>query len=147
MAKLKHKIPKSIHLINLALQTAHIQRCFPSFSCQIRKGYAVWCGSLQPRVTSPAYQVEIHYKLMDIPKVKIISPPLSPKTPHVYAGGFLCLYWPDEWRWRQDRLIAETILPWTASWLYYYELWLDTDQWLGPSSHDNLAEQKICQHA
>lgn len=32
-------------------------------------------------------------------------------------------------------LIAKTILPWTALWLYYYELWLDTGKWLGPSSH------------
>jgi len=32
-------------------------------------------------------------------------------------------------------LIATTILPWTALWLYYYELWLDTGKWLGPSSH------------
>jgi hypothetical protein len=32
-------------------------------------------------------------------------------------------------------LIATTLIPWTALWLYYYELWLDTGKWLGPSSH------------
>ena len=52
-----------------------------------------------------------------------------------YPDGSLCLYWPHEWWWRSDCIIAETIIPWTASWLYFYELWLDTGEWLGPSSH------------
>jgi len=53
----------------------------------------------------------------------------------VYADETLCLFWPDEWIWRGHELVAETIIPWTALWLYYYELWLDTGEWLGPSSH------------
>ncbi len=57
-------------------------------------------------------------------------------NPHLYADGSLCLYWPKEWRWSRKAIIAETILPWAANWLLYYELWLDTGEWLGPSSHD-----------
>jgi hypothetical protein len=147
MAKAKTRIRSTTHPLNLAIQAAHIHHRFLNFVCRIHKGRAVWRGTLQPRMTSPLYQVEISYRLMDVPKVRIISPPLASNTPHLYPDGSLCLYWPKEWRWRQDQLIAETILPWAALWLYYYELWLDTDQWLGPSSHHPVPEGKICQPA
>ena len=31
---------------------------------------------------------------------------------------------------RKD-LISDTIIPWVADWLLYYELWLATGEWLG----------------
>lgn len=76
-----------------------------------------------------------------MPIVRVLSPALAPDAPHVYRGGELCLYWPKEWRWYGDELIAETIVPWTASWLFYYELWLDTGKWLGPSSHPDAGSK------
>lgn len=93
-------------------------------------------GYLQPQFTSPLYLVKVVYKLKDIPRVWVVSPTLHPKAVHLYADKHLCLYWPKEWGWRSDQLIANTIIPWTGSWLFFYELWLDTGKWLGPSSHD-----------
>jgi hypothetical protein len=89
---------------------------------------------------SPIYQIEVEYKLKKVPIVKIVNPPLASKAPHLYRDGYLCLYWPKVWMWQQDDLVAETIIPWAASWLYYYELWLDTGNWLGPSSHNPIVE-------
>ena len=34
-----------------------------------------------------------------------------------------------------SKLIANTIIPWTVEWLYYYELWLATGEWLGGGEH------------
>lgn len=136
MARRNPSAPRSPKPINLALQDVHVQRRFSTFSCRIKRGCATWRGHLQPRAVSPIYQIEIQYKQKQIPKVKVISPELVPNAPHLYADKSLCLYWPKEWRWRQDRLIAEIIIPWAASWLYFYELWLDTGKWLGTSSHD-----------
>lgn len=137
MAKRKSRLPNSKRPINLALQNAHVQRQFSNFSCRLKRQRATWRGSLQPRSTSPVYQVEIRYQQRQIPKAKVLSPPLAPNAPHLYGDGTLCLYWPEEWRWQQDKLVADVIIPWTALWLYYYELWLDTGRWLGPSSHDS----------
>jgi len=137
MAKRRFRPPSSPKPLNLALQRAYVQRRFPSFTCRIKRGCAIFRGHLQPRSVSPVYQIEIRYKQKQIPKVKVISPPLAPDAPHLYSDGTLCLYWPKEWMWQQNKLVAEFILPWTASWLYYYELWLDTGKWLGPSSHDS----------
>jgi len=136
MAKRKCTIPRSVQSISLTWQDAHIRHRFSDFSVRRYKGEIVWGGGLQPNLTSPIYQIEIRYRLREVPKVRVIAPPLAPKAPHLYSNGTLCLYWPKEWRWRQDQLIADTIIPWAATWLYYYELWLDTDKWLGPSSHD-----------
>jgi hypothetical protein len=93
---------------------------------------------LQPGEISPIYQVEIEYRHRKAPTVKVMQPTIVAGAPHLYKDGSLCLYWPKEWNWQDNELIAEIIIPWTALWLYYYELWLDTGKWLGPSSHDQL---------
>ncbi len=128
-----HKTPRTL---NLTIQALHIHRHFPDFAYRIQNGLAVWRGHLQPRITSPNYLIEVKYRLKEIPEVWVLSPSLHPQAVHLYEARNLCLYWPKEWRWRGDQIIAETIIPWTGSWLYYYELWLDTGKWLGPSSHD-----------
>jgi hypothetical protein len=96
---------------------------------------------MQPRETSPAYLVEVQYTIGQSPRVWINHPPLHPDAPHTYpSDGCLCLYYPKEWVWRRREHIGKTVLPWTALWLYYYELWLDTGEWLGPSSHDSAVK-------
>lgn len=121
--------------INPGLQNLHILHRFPGFAYRRERGVAVWRGTLQPRQFSPKYRVAIRYKLSSSPTVNVISPTLAPRPPHVWKDGTLCLYYPKEKPWQKDMLLAETIIPWTALWLYYYELWLDTGKWLGPSSH------------
>jgi len=120
----------------MALQDLHIRNRFPNFDVHHKRGKYIWIGGLQPCLSSPIYQVIIDYQSGKVPEVRVHWPALASNAPHLYQRGTLCLYWPNEWRWHGDELIADTILPWTASWLYYYELWLDTGQWLGPSSHD-----------
>lgn len=121
--------------LSLAVQDLHIRRRFPSFNAEKGNGQWIWRGMLQPQGSSPVYQVSIRYRQGHTPTVRVHSPTLATNAPHRYPGGDLCLYWPREWQWRGDELIAETILPWTASWLLFYELWLDTGKWLAPSSH------------
>ena len=104
-------------------------------------------GQLQPCEVSPQYAVEIRYRLGRVPRVRVLKPALDPGAPHIYKGGTLCLYWPKEWKWNEGEWIADTIVPWTALWLYYYELWQDCGEWLGPSSHDppgGKEEQREC---
>jgi hypothetical protein len=123
------------HPITLAVQDLHIRHRFPRFHRIGRGGHAKWKGTLQPRESSPEYHVSVHYEVGHIPKVFVDAPPITATAPHRYSDGSLCLYWPVEWTWSQDKLIADTILPWAALWLYYYELWLDCGEWRAPSSH------------
>lgn len=120
---------------NSAIQSLHILYRFPGFTYRRERGVAVWRGTLQPRPLSPHYRIAVRYKPSSPPIVEVIAPALAPKAPHLWRDKTLCLYYPKENPWQRDMLIATTILPWTALWLYYYELWLDTGKWLGPSSH------------
>lgn len=84
-------------------------------------------------------------------EVIVLSPALQDRdetwkgrVPHLYRHNFakrgynmLCLYDPDAAEWDTDQPIALTIVPWTAQWLLFYELWQATGQWTGPGRHPN----------
>ena len=38
------------------------------------------------------------------------------------------------YNWNVDKLIAKDIVPWTAAWIYFYEYWLRTGEWVGPEA-------------
>lgn len=136
MAKSWTKAPK----LSLPQQHGRIRAAFPGFTMKIRRGGATWTGTLQPRLASPTYCLQVSYMLREVPKVRVVRPELVQGAPHLYHDGSLCLYWPKNWRWAPHEAIAETLLPWAALWLYYYELWLDTGEWLGPTSHASPKE-------
>ena len=110
---------------------------FPGFVSRVTKEGVVWHGTLRPTEDSPTYAVKVTYRARRAPRVFVQSPRLRPGAPHLYKDGSLCLYWPAEWRWTAMESMAETIIPWAALWLFYYELWIVTGEWLGPSSPHN----------
>lgn len=108
---------------------------FPQFRHNItRQGGVEWSGSLRPTVESPVYHVRIVHEPGRTPRVFVNRPVIRRGAPHRYRDGSLCLFWPREWQWSARESLAATIVPWTALWLYYYELWQVTEEWLGPSS-------------
>lgn len=117
-----------------AIQNVGVARHFPTFKASFGRGKVTWRGTLQPREGSPVYRVSVTYKPGWPPEVRVISPRLDPDAPHVYPGGLLCLYWPKDKNWNCHKSMAETIIPWTAQWLLFYELCKDTGRWLGPES-------------
>jgi hypothetical protein len=129
-------MPKYQRLTNLsaAQQAVRVTRRFPQFRPTRLHPELVLLGWIQPRPLSSRYQIRISKRSGRTPRVFVESPPLRPGAPHVYRDGDLCLFWPKEWSWSDTDDMSTTILPWTASWLLYYELWTETDEWLGPSS-------------
>lgn len=106
---------------------------------------ARWRGNLQPTSISSVYLVEITYRLNGHPKVAIVSPVLEPCTegariPHTYNGNLPCIYWPRLREWTPQLFIADTIVPWTSLWLYFYEVWGATGSWLGDGVHPSVQE-------
>jgi hypothetical protein len=122
-------------VFNPMQQAIAIRSTYPGFQI-VRTHPALQVeGYLQPRALSPSYRVSILLRQPRVPEVRVLSPELQSNAPHRYKDGSLCLYWPVEWKWRDDQNVAKTLLPWAALWLYFYELWLDTGLWMGPSSH------------
>ena len=116
---------------------------FPQFKRTEWKGRKAWVGQLQPDPGSRTYTVVVEYRGPKPPHVHVIGPQL-PNRKHVYAGGNLCLYYQKEpgARWECDSLIARTIIPWTASWLHFHELYLETGVWFGPEIEHGATEKK-----
>jgi hypothetical protein len=121
----------------MALQALHIAHTWPTLKRSGGAHASVWRGQLLPSPTAPWYTILLSYTLGHTPRVRVEKPKLKSGAPHLYRDGSLCLYYPPDWRWHSGRLLADTIIPWAASWLYFYELWLDTDVWLGPSAPHN----------
>ena len=109
-----------------------------------------WEGELKP--DDQPYQVEILHRLNRrmlgrhlVPEVTVTEPLLRRRSsrpeqpiPHVYVNRhtphqpLLCLYDPARDEWHPGLPIADTIVPWTAEWLWRYEFWLRTGIWPEP---------------
>ena len=108
----------------------------------LHAGRLVWRYIASPTPLSRSYAVRIDYHQGDIPKVFIDEPDLTAlangrRLPHVYEQKptRLCLYLPRAREWANGMRIDQTIVPWTALWLFYFEEWLTSDDWKGGGEH------------
>jgi len=144
-----------------ARATAHLQkeamrRHFPGLRLVLDLPWiSIWEGELRP--VSQTYKVRVtdHRGSDDgeiafawrMPSVHVLSPTPSPRevapsepVPHLYGshhdprGAELCLFYPDGRDWTDDMLVAESIIPWAAEWLFYYEMWQIDGIWAGPEA-------------
>lgn len=118
----------------------------PQFRTVWRGKEVSWTGELCPTPLSERYKIRIQYRLGTPPEVTVISPELrnreeGSKIPHLYTGNRLCLYFPETQEWDASMAVAKTIVPWTSSWLFYYEVWLATGKWEGGGRHPGQAPE------
>jgi hypothetical protein len=123
-----------------AVQNLRMGQLFPGFHYSWRT--STWTGYLQPSPSSSRYRVQIAFRGTGRPVVQVLEPKISDDAPHTYSDGSLCLYYRDG-TWTKAKMLAETILPWTAEWLYFYEYWLATGKWLGPEAPHGQKKQII----
>lgn len=126
--------------LSLGQQYMLMKRRFPEFSCAVRGGVLRCDGDVQPTPLSDLYRIRLTYKLRSEPEVHVVQPILKQRSPteripHVYPGNRLCLFLPGIGEWRATDPIADTVIPWTATWLYFYEVWFATGEWLGEGQH------------
>lgn len=127
----------------LSEQIAYMKKKFPQFATKFTSPSSMKVeGALRPSARSCLYEFVLKYKLSDMPNITIVSPKLElnangEKVPHLYSSGNLCLYRPKYNEFKKSDFLADTIIPWTALWLYYYELWHTTGDWLGGGEHPN----------
>lgn len=106
---------------------------------------------LAPGAFGRVYTCRFVFERATDPIVVVMAPDLKAvaageKIPHVYpwngSGTRLCLWWPKGREWSAQFKVAETLIPWTAEWLYYFELWLLTMTWEGGGEHPTPAKKK-----
>src|SRR5712691_11341078 len=118
------KGPRSLTLIE---QFVDASRCFDGVRLT-RTGIAL---PLRPTDLSPTYRIRIDYIRERSPRIYVETPELVPNAKHMYADGRLCVYWHE---YNNSLGFGETIVPWTAEWLFFYEYWQVHGMWLAPES-------------
>ncbi|WP_075365650.1 hypothetical protein [Desulfosporosinus metallidurans] len=136
--------PKKLSLVQ---QDVAIKSLFPSFQGNIDKVVATWEGVIQPTPACKSYKIKITYSFNSTPKVWVVSPPIEDnaggtRPPHIYRDRNLCLWQPRTGEWTAEKYIARTIIPWTSVWLYHYEIWQTTGEWLGGGIHPILRSEE-----
>lgn len=111
-------------------------------SGNLRRGKLLWDFEARPTPLSRTYKVQIRYRCGGSPDAYVLEPHLPTlaggrRLPHVFQQDppRLCLYLPRNGEWSSSMRIAETIVPWSILWLYFFEDWLATDQWSGGGVH------------
>ena len=128
------RIPVQTPKVTIGPQIGAMQRHFPHFTRRRVNNVPTWHGTLQPFAASPVYTIVVSYRYPKAPRVRVSTPSLRSDAPHRYPDGSLCLYYPRDESWTPNMFISETIVPWAALWLAFYELWLQTGQWYGPEA-------------
>lgn len=150
-------------LITIERQISAIAAQWPQLRIVEASGRAaVWEGPLRPEkrryTVRIAYCVPLSIEMFTLsevqPRVQVLDPLLEPHDdyeegpiPHVYWNRddlrlpYLCLFDPFNCEWSPADLLAETTVPWTARYLYFYEGWLLTGRWLGGGRHPTEEER------
>ncbi|MBE9469117.1 MAG: hypothetical protein IMY72_12465 [Bacteroidetes bacterium] len=104
----------------------------------------LFTGAVFIKSELPTYKISAEYRGNLSPKVKVLEPKLVEKPPHFYQNTkTLCLYHTDNFKWNANKLIAKEIMSWTIAWLYFYECWLQTNEWYGPAVAHSNRKKKI----
>jgi len=135
------KYPK-IKPYNYELQKLNMASRFPQFKA-IKQSYGFdFIGVLKPRTSE--FTVKIVYGKYKHPRVYVEKPELL-SWKHRYEDGSLCIYKHSELNWRKELLVSKYIIPLTCMWLYFYEIYILTGDWLGPEAPHNDVSERITQ--
>ena len=120
-----------------------IKKHYPSFNVSRVNGILLIRFLVKPTNVSVSYNIEISFDGKSRPKVfvkepDIVSTILNKAKVHMYGDGSLCLYYNLQWTEfnYQTDVFSNTIIPWISLWLFYYEIWLFTDEWIGGGYHN-----------
>lgn len=125
---------------NPEIQIGAMRKYYPQFKVIKRSNTDIeFIGKLIVKPELPVYKISINYRGNLKPLVKVLEPELVADPPHIYKQSrVLCLYHPDNYKWTRDKLVANEIVSWTSAWIYFYEVWLQTNKWYGPEAHHDL---------
>ena len=112
-------------------------------------GRLIWTFEVQPTPLSRSYDLRLTYSQRSGAEVVVVAPNLGGladgrKLPHVYQQSppRLCLYLPGAGEWATHERLSQTVVPWAALWLFYFEEWLSSDEWKGGGVHPDCSHDR-----
>lgn len=125
-------------------QYALVKKYYPDFRVKQTPFSLTIHASMCPGVGCDNYDIEIQMGNCH-PWVKcyIKTPKITPSIQyHMYTkDGRLCLYHPTECPWKAHYNLHDTIIPWIAEWLIFYEIFKLKGIWLG-KEHPHKSKEK-----
>ena len=125
----------------LLTHVSDVKKKFPTAVGGIKRGQVELTLFLKPTENSIEYTVKLYAKQgSKNVKLFVVKPQIKcytngKKVPHLYCDGSLCLHYPSYNEWSYGDSWAATLIPWASLWLFYYEIWVETNQWLGGGIH------------
>lgn len=141
MGHVEFKRTKHYTFTELLKQVHEVEKSFIVENKTIKHDKVELILSIKPTTNSKKYKVKlIAKKNSKIVNIFVVDPKVTlyennKKVPHLYSNGSLCLFYPKFNEWNYNDLWSETLIPWTSLWLYYYEVWQETGEWLGGGIH------------
>ncbi len=119
---------------------------------ELHAGRLIWRYLATPFPLSRDYNIRLEFKQDVRPRTFVDGPDLHAlaggrRIPHLYQQEppRLCLYLPRTYEWQSWMRLDQTIVPWTALWLFFFEEWLASDDWKGGGMHPEIDED--CEEA
>jgi len=131
------------------MQKLLVEKHFPGFRCVLRNNVLECVGNITPSEFCTSYRIAIRYKKDGIPATRILDPEIPRDLygrVHIYQTGTLCLFDHREQPWLRMDNLHEKIIPWTAEWLVFYEIFLLCGKWLGAEA-PHSKEEKVPQQS
>lgn len=135
------KKTKHYTIVELLQQYSAIKKKYSIVNYKLKRNRIEIVLFLKPTDLSIEYKIRIvarcNSKIVDVfvDDPRIIKYVNGKKTPHLYSNGSLCLYYPNYNEWDYMDLWSDTLIPWTSLWLFYYEIWKETGEWVGGGIH------------
>jgi len=97
-------------------QKALIEKFFPCFECHYEGRERLECiGHITPSLHCLEYTMLIHYRYGGVPIAWITDPEIEPSPRiHMYGDRSLCLYFPEDDRWKISDDVHKKIIPWAG---------------------------------
>ena len=131
---------KKERIICYMRQIQSLKKHFPDYKIKVKNDKILVEGYICPSPLHKRYKFSLSYDYLRPPTVTVLEPKLTDRgdgipIPHVYPGNKPCLYYPEDNEFTHDMNLSETIIPWLSLWLYFYEIWKVTGEWLGEGVH------------
>ncbi len=128
---------------HFVLQRDLLRKHYPFLQCRFVGPILECVGLITPSDFCDTYRIIIRHQFRKSPRVRVTFPKIEPSSKiHIYPSGDLCLYDHRVQPWNTSFNLHETIVPWTAEWLVYYELYKIHGKWLGPEAPHGSAAKK-----
>ena len=141
-----------IHRLDLGQQLLHLRALGLEGSTGIlHNRFLSFHYSARPTALSREYGLHLAYRYGEKPETRILSPDVTElakdhgRIPHLYEHHHpvkLCLYLPRTREWGAEMSLARTVVPWAIDWLFHFEVWLATGEWIGGGEHPAPREPK-----